>query len=240
MRQRNYTQSNRRETKAPQATSGTITSLQIQQRNKERVNVYLDGEYAFAVGLDVAVTLKKGQRLTPAQVEAFKQDGEMDLAFQRAVRYLGMRPRSSAEIVTYLKRKEYDEPVVEAVVRRLHEKDYLDDEAFARFWVENRNRFRPRGAQALRHELRQKGVARDTIDATLEEQDEVGAAWGAIEGKIDRWAGLEKFDFEQKLMNFLARRGFRFDLCRRTAAQAWESLQEEAAESSEESEDFEK
>jgi SOS response regulatory protein OraA/RecX len=86
--------------------------------------------------------------------------------------------------------------------------------------------------------LRQKGVGRATIDATLEEQDDEGAAWAAIEGKIERWAGLEKFDFEQKLMNFLARRGFRFDVCRRTAAQAWESLQEEA-ESSEELEEFE-
>jgi regulatory protein len=116
---------------------------------------------------------------------------------------------------------------VEVVVKRLHEKGYLDDEAFARFWVDNRNRFRPRGAQALRYELRQKGVERETIDATLEEQDEDGAAWAAVEGKIDRWADLDKFDFEQKLMAFLARRGFRFDVCRRAAAQAWKQLQEE-------------
>ena len=66
------------------------------------------------------------------------------------------------------------------------------------------------------------------IDSTLEEQDEDGAAWTAVEGKLDRWAGLEKFEFEQKLMAFLARRGFRFDVCRRAAEQAWEQLQEEA------------
>ena len=214
--------------KEAKTNSGTITLLQMQKRNKERVNVFLDDEYAFAVGLDVALTLKKGQRLTEAQVEAFKQDGEADLAYQRAVRYLGMRPRSSAEIVTYLKRKEYDEAVVEVVVRKLHERGYLDDEVFARFWVDNRNRFRPRGAQALRHELRQKGVERETIDATLEEQDEDGAAWAAVEPKLDRWSGLEKFEFEQKVMTYLARRGFRFDVCRRAAGLAWEQLQAEA------------
>lgn len=213
----------------PKIASGTITLLQMQKRNKERVNVFLDGEYAFAVPLNVALTLKKGQRLSAAQVDEFRQDGEVDLAFQRSVRYLGMRPRSSAEIVTYLKRKEYDEAIVEVVVRRLHEHGYLDDEAFARFWVDNRNRFRPRGAQALRYELRQKGVERDTIDATLEEQDEDGAAWAAVEGKLGRWEDLDKFEFEQKLMAFLARRGFRFDVCRRAAAQAWEQLQEERA-----------
>jgi regulatory protein len=209
------------------ATSGTISMLQMQKRNKERVNVFLDGEYAFAVGLDVALTLKKGQQLSAAEVEAYKQDGETNLAYQRAVRYLGMRPRSSAEIVSYLKRKEYDEQIVDVVVRRLHERGYLDDEAFARFWVDNRNRFRPRGSQALRYELRQKGVERETIDSTLEEQDEDGAAWDAAEGKIGRWTDLEKFDFEQKLMGFLARRGFRFDVCRRTAARAWQQLQEQ-------------
>ena len=209
------------------AGSGTITLLQMQKRNKERVNVFLDGEYAFAIGLDVALTLKKGQRLSEAEVEAFRQDSEVDLALQRATRYLGMRPRSTAEIVGYLQRKEYDEQVVEVVVRRLHERGYLDDEAFARFWVDNRNRFRPRGAQALRHELRQKGVERDTIDATLEEQDEDSAAWAAAEARMGRWADLDKFEFEQKLMAFLARRGFRFDVCRRTAAQAWSQLREE-------------
>jgi regulatory protein len=207
-------------------TGGVITMLQMQKRNKERVNVFVDDEYAFAVGLNVALGLKKGQRLSAAEVEAFKQDGDIDLAFQRSVRYLGMRPRSSAEIVTYLKRKEYDEAVVEVVVRRLHEQGYLDDEAFARFWVDNRNRFRPRGAQALRYELRQKGVERETIDSTLEEQDEDGAAWAAIEGKLGRWDALDKMEFEQKLMAFLARRGFRYDVCRRAATQAWEQLQE--------------
>jgi regulatory protein len=201
--------------------------LQMQKRNKERVNVFVDGEYAFAVNLNVALTLKKGQRLSPAEVSAYKQDGEADLAFQRAVRYIGMRPRSSAEIDAYLKRKEYDEVIVDAVVKRLHEQGYLDDEAFARFWVDNRNRFRPRGAQALRYELRQKGVERETIEATLEDQDEDGAAWAAVEGKAARWASLDKFEFEQKVMAFLARRGFRFDVCRRAAAQAWEQLQEE-------------
>lgn len=208
--------------------SGTISMLQVQKRNKERVNVFLDGEYAFAVGMSVALTLKKGQLLSTAETDALKQDGETDLAYQRALRYLGMRPRSNAEIVTYLKRKEYDEAIVDVVVRRLHERGYLDDDAFARFWVDNRNRFRPRGAQALRYELRQKGVERATIDATLEDQDEDGAAWTAAEPKIGRWSGLEKREFEQKLMAFLARRGFRFDVCRRAAAKAWEQLQEDA------------
>lgn len=219
------------ETKSPnarvKANGGTVTALQIQKHNKERVNVFLDGEYAFGVSLSIAMTLKKGQRLSAAQVDALKEDDEGEVAFQRALRYLGIRPRSSMEITLYLKRKEYDDALVENVVRRLHEKGYLNDEAFAQYWVENRNRFRPRGAQALRQELRQKGVERETINATLEEQDEDGAAWVALEGKIGRWGDLEKMEFEQKVMGFLARRGFRFDVCRRAAARSWAQLHEE-------------
>ena len=113
------------------------------------------------------------------------------------------------------------------MISRLQQRGYIDDEAFARFWVENRNRFRPKGAQALRFELRQKGVERETIDTALDEQDEDSTAWAALEGKVTRWADLEKFEFEQKAMAFLARRGFRYDVCRRAATRAWEELQEQ-------------
>src|SRR3954447_21521238 len=97
------------------ASGGTVTALQIQKRNKERVNVFLDGEFAFGVSLQIAMTLKKGQRLSASQIDVLKEDDEGEVAFQRAVRYLGIRPRSSAEIVLYLKRKEYDESLVESV-----------------------------------------------------------------------------------------------------------------------------
>lgn len=204
-----------------------ITALQVQQRNKERVNVYVNGEYAFAVSLMMATTLRKGQELTPALIAELKQDGQIDLAYQRAVRYLSSRPRSAAEINNYLLRKEYAAEIIETVVNKLQSRGYLDDEAFARFWVDNRNRFRPRGAQALRYELRQKGVERETIDQALEDQDEDAAAWHAVEGKLDRWASLEKMEFNNKLMSHLARRGFGYAVGRRMANIAWEKLHEE-------------
>ena len=208
-------------------TEGVITALQLQKRYTDRVKVFLDGDYAFALSRTTAANLHKGQRLLPAEIEALKQEGQEDLAYQRALRYLGSRPRSAAEIATYLKGKEFDEFAIEAVISRLQQRGYIDDEAFARFWVENRNRFRPKGAQALRFELRQKGVERETIDTALDEQDEDSTAWAALEGKVTRWADLEKFEFEQKAMAFLARRGFRYDVCRRAATRAWEELQEQ-------------
>lgn len=201
-----------------------ITALQMQKHNKERVSVFLDDEYAFSVGLAAAMQLRKGQKLTPAQIAVLQEEGVEDLAFQRAVRYLGMRPRSVAEVESYLQEKGYLEATVTAVLEKLRSHQYLDDEAFARFWIDNRNRFRPRGTPALRQELRQKGLERETIDAALDEQDDEQAAWVAAETKLDRWADLDKEEFDKKLMGHLARRGFSYAICRATTRRAWDQL----------------
>ncbi len=204
--------------------SNIITGLVIQQNNKERVNVFLDGEYAFAVSLNTALGLKKGQQLSVEQVAELKQEGDVDLAYQRALRYLGFRPRSESEMVSYLAGKGYPEEVSAQVIARLRERGYVDDEAFARFWVDNRTRFRPRSRRALRYELRQKGVDSPTIDEAVEEQDEDAAAWAAAESKITRWSDLPREEFDKKLIGFLARRGFGYGICRGVADRAWQQL----------------
>jgi regulatory protein len=198
-----------------------ITRLQIQKNNQDRVNVFLDGEYAFAVSLTRAQTLEKGRELSVQEVEALRAEGDVDLAYQRSLRYLARRPRSRQEMVDYLTRKGYDEVTVETTIARLEERSYVDDDAFAAYWVDQRNRFRPRGAQALRHELRQKGVAREVIEDAVESQDDDAAAWAALAPKLSRGFGSERQEFLQKAMAYLARRGFRYEAARRAAERAW-------------------
>lgn len=204
--------------------SNVITGLVIQQHNKERVNVFVDGEFACAVSLDRALGLKKGLQLSLAQIAELKQEGDVDLAYQRAARYLGVRPRSESEMTTYLAEKGYAEEIAAEVIARLRSHGYVDDAAFARFWVDNRTRFRPRGTRALRYELRRKGLDNPTIDEALEEQDEDAAAWAAAEPKAARWAELPREEFDKKLIGFLARRGFNYGICRRVAERAWQQL----------------
>ncbi|SRR5690606_7054142 len=205
----------------------TVTALQLQKHNKERVNLFLDGEYAFAISLTAAMGLRKGQALSPAQVAELRDEGESNLAYHQALRYLGMRPRSEQEVVTYLRRKGYDDQLIEAVTSKLGEQGYVDDEAFARFWVENRNRFRPRSKRALAYELRQKGVDREDIDSALAPQDDEAAAWDAVQPKLERWAGLPQEEFKQKLLGFLARRGFSYGVGRAVYERAWDQLSDE-------------
>jgi len=202
---------------------GTITALKFQKNNKERVSVYLDGAYAFGLDALEAARLHKGQVLSDTEIASLKAQDEQNQAFNRAVRFLSYRPRSRAEVERYLRDKATAPEVVPTVVARLEQAGYLDDEEFARFWVEDRERFRPRSQHALRYELRQKGVSDAIISQTLEGSDDEAAAWQAIQGRLPRWAHLPQEQFLQKAASFLGRRGFGYGTISRTVQRAWQS-----------------
>jgi regulatory protein len=84
--------------------------------------------------------------------------------------------------------------------------------------------------RALRYELRQKGIASEEIESAVEAQDEDESAWAAIEGRIERWRGLERMELRQKVAAYLSRRGFGYDVCRRAADRAWSELHEEGGD----------
>ena len=204
--------------------AGEITALEIQKHNKERVNVFLDGQFALGVTVLVAATLRKGQYLSDVEIEKLKQEDERNKAYAHAIRFLGFRARSQAEMVRYLRDKGYSAGVVDEIVGRLVNEQYLDDEAFARFWLEDRERFRPRGQQALRYELRQKGITDEVIDMVLTDLDEDELAWKAVESKLYRWKNLAEQDLKKKIVGFLSRRGFNYETANKVFNRAWSSL----------------
>lgn len=197
--------------------AGRITSLQFQKRTDERVNVYLDGEFALALPVLEAAQLKVGQVLTDADLLQLRQVDAVSKAYDRAVTFLSTRPRSTAEVRRRLREAGVDEEAIEAAIVRLSEQGYLNDAEFARYWVENRQRFRPKGEQALRQELRRAGVDSEAIDASLEGLDPTEAAYAAARPKAERLQALVQQDpsaFKQKLGNFLLRRGFTYEVVR--------------------------
>ena len=127
------------------------------------------------------------------------------------MRYLAARPKSVAEIARHLRSKRYDDDAVARALDRLRAQRYVDDEAFARYWVEQRERFKPRGDRALRTELVQKGVSRDVIDVVLGERApdaDVELAKRALSRPITRWATLTAAERKRKIHTYLAARGF--------------------------------
>lgn len=187
-----------------------ITSLEVQKRNKERVNVYLDGDYAFSLGIMDAARLHKGQTLTEAEVNQLKGEDLVVRAVESASRFLGHRPRSIAEVRRNLVEKEFDSGVIDAAIGRLTQFGYLDDSAFARYWIQSRTQFKPLGTAALRFELRQKGVPDAVIQAALDEVDDESGAYRAAATLFKRMRGTDRRTARQKLSTALARRGFRY------------------------------
>ena len=188
--------------------TGTITALEIQKNKPQRVNVFLDGEYAFSLALLYAAQLKRGQFLSAEEIEKLKWQDEREQAYDRALHFLSYRPRSQAEIAGYLFKKGWSEDVVTDAVNRLQQARLLDDVAFAQFWVENRQRFRPRSRAALRYELRTKGIASEIISAALEEVDEEETAYSLARRKARQQAAPLSRDSQRKLGQYLARHGF--------------------------------
>lgn len=153
-------------------------------------------------------------RMTRARRPAADAPPEGD-AYDAAVRYLGPRPRSVAEIKRHLRTKRFDEAAQEKAIDQLRAQRYIDDTAFARYWVEQRARFRPKGDRALVSELLAKGVARETIDVVIGEADpeaELQRAREAIRRPLVRWLAMDEGERKRKIHQYLAARGFPYDV----------------------------
>lgn len=204
-----------------------ITALKPQKHNKERLNVYLDGEFAFGLAMEAAVGLAVGQTLSADRIAALQDEDAFSRAKERAMRYLSYRPRSVDEVRRNLLRKDVDEELVERVIAYLCEYSYLNDRDFASYWVEQRETFKPRGRLALQQELRQKGVARAIADEAVQEVDEADAARRAAGKRVRRWSHLPYDEFRKKLGRYLQRRGFRYGVIRTTVDEIWQELASE-------------
>jgi len=190
--------------------SGKITALRFQKRNKNRVNVYLDGDFAFGLAAIEAARLRVGQTLDDDDIFRLQRQDEIQRAYERALNFLSYRPRSEAEVRRNLSKKGVEREVVEIVIERLARAGLLDDREFARYWVDNRLRFKPRGERALRQELWEKGVPEAVIAEALEGIDEQAAARQAAEVGARKLSHFEPSDFRRKLKAYLARRGFAY------------------------------
>ena len=207
-----------------------ITALEIQKKNQRRVSVFLDGKYAFGLQAAIAASLKTGQTLAPAEIEELCQRDAVEVAYERVLSYLSYRPRSCAEIERYLGRHQVPVDTSQAVLERLSQAGFVDDEAFAKYWVENREQFRPRGTRSLRFELRGKGLSDEAIDGALEGVNEGESAYRAAQVRARRLKGLEYAVFCRRLGAFLQRRGFDYDVIKETLDHLWRESQGSTSE----------
>lgn len=199
-----------------------VTSISVQQRDKNRVNVSIDGTYRFS--LDIAqvteLGIKTGNEYTEAELADLENESQFGKLYMRALEYSLMRPHSEKELSDYLYRKTRDtrtktgavkkgvsKALTERVYERIIQKGYVNDENFAQYWVENRQLRKGISQRKLQSELAAKGVNRSIIDSLLanserNDQDEIRKI---IDKKSSR------YDDEQKLIAYLARQGFSYE-----------------------------
>lgn len=208
-----------------------ITALKAQKKNPNRISVFLDGEYAFGLARIVAAWLHIGQRLSEQDIERLKEQDTAEVAYVKALRFLGYRSRSEAEIQRKLTEQGFAQQVVDATVERLKENGFVGDAKFAQDWIENRSTFRPRSKRMLAMELRQKGVHDDVIEQALAgTEDETILAYQSASKYARRLVGTDWETFRKRLGEHLVRRGFSYGTIVPVLRQVWEESQ--SAESS--------
>lgn len=198
------------------AAETRITAIEPQQRSKDRVNIFLNGEFAVGVNAAVVVALglTTGQAISEDRLKEITYAESINKAVDRACLLLSYRARSEKEVRDRLKQAGFDESVVDVTIGKLFALNYLNDQDFAEKLVAARRSERPQGRRALNWELRRKGISEETVEDTLSGLDEGwehATALDAARSRIGRYQGLEPSEARRKLTAFLQRRGFAWD-----------------------------
>lgn len=186
------------------------------QKDKNRVNVYLDGKFGFGVDLEnfLKLKLKVGGELSSNEIETIRAKSEYSKILERLLRYSSLRPRSEHEINFWFKRKDVAEDVRVLLKNKLMKLGLLNDEAFASWWVSQRQQFRPKAIRVLNQELKIKGISDEIRKHTLEniKVDERKIASDLLKKRAYKWENLDKKTARVKIAAYLARKGFTWSI----------------------------
>lgn len=199
-----------------------ITALKTQVRDKSRINVFVDGAYRFSLDINQVAELgiRSGLEYSEEELIELENESQFGKLYTRSLEYVLTRPRSQREMRDYLYKKTRDtrtkegaikkgvsKELTERVFNRLVDKGYLDDEKFARFWVENRNVRKGSSLRKLQAELKAKGVETSVVERVI------GASDRSDEEEVQKIIAKKarRYDDENKLIAYLMRQGFSYD-----------------------------
>jgi regulatory protein len=211
-----------------------ITAIEKQKR-RPRFDLHLDGELAFSLRpeLVLAAGLAVGAELTSDRRRWLYDEEQRLGAIESALRLLAMLPRSEKELRDRLKQRGFRKVAVEAAVTRVREMGYLDDAAYAKFFVETRQASTPRSRRALTFELGRKGVDRVLAATSVEDVSDADAAMLAAQRRLRAFSKLDRATFTRRLGSFLGSRGFGYGVTRATIERCWAQCHEDDVDADE-------
>lgn len=202
------------------------TLRQSSGQGSKRFNIFLDGKFAFGVDEDLVVErrLVIGKEISPEDLEKILFGAEVGKLMERMYGLISIRQRSEKEIRDYLKQlsfkrkvkdqDELSEVIIESLISKLKQKGLINDEHFAKAWVEARSK--KKGWRAIQAELFQKGIDRETQERVkgqvLSIEGEEAVVWALLERKSQKWKNLSEMKFRKKAYDLLMRRGFGFEV----------------------------
>ncbi|OGE64917.1 hypothetical protein A3I48_03760 [Candidatus Daviesbacteria bacterium RIFCSPLOWO2_02_FULL_36_7] len=198
-----------------------ITEVIPQRKNPKRFNIFLDGEFAFGADEDLVVSrrLVIGKVITPEDLERILFEAEVGKLMERMYRWFGIRQHSEKEVRDYFRvrrKEEISQLTVDSLVEVLKKKGLVNDLEFAKAWVEARRRSKQKGIRVIKAELYQKGIDKEIMEQVISGQvtgdSEEELAKQALEKKLKYWKNLNSLELKKKSYEFLARRGFEYDV----------------------------
>ncbi|HMD14195.1 MAG TPA: RecX family transcriptional regulator [Bacteroidota bacterium] len=216
-----------------------VTGIERQKRHPERVNIYLEGKFAFGIHQDVLVKygLRKGDEIDDRTLNSISSDQEIALAKQKAMRLLHYRMRSVHEMRHRLTEKKFPPAVIDTVMEQLQNTGLLDDLVFAKACIHDLQLKKPAGMRLLRQHLLKRGVPQAIINEVLQDSpghdDEFHMALTAAKAQLKRLQSSRKKTEiqkqQQRLAGFLTRRGFSWSVITPILKQLFQNveLQEE-------------
>jgi regulatory protein len=190
-----------------------ITHIDYDEKRPGKADIFLNDKKAFSMNAFDAGVLERGSVMDPAEVEKRAFDDEKQRCWAASLRLLGVRSQSRMELQRRLLGKKFSPEATELALSRAEDAGFINDETFAKEWIDSRLRNQPKGRYLLKQELKQKGVDEPLIDRLLGQGlDETSAALTLLGKKAWKWKGLDPRAFKQKAYTFLAGKGFPFDI----------------------------
>lgn len=197
-----------------------ITGIKQQIKRADRYSIYIDGKYSFSLGENefLKLGLHSEQEITDEELEKFKGESDLGKWFDKVLNLLSYRLRSEWELRDYLRRKDCPSDIADRILNKLSINDYVNDEQFAKRWVENRRLLKATSRRKLSLELKQKRIPSEIIDKVLAEDKEVTNEREILKQLIER--KRQRYPDKLKLMQYLARQGYNYDDIKSALAEA--------------------
>ena len=197
-----------------------ITSIE-EQKKKGRFNIFLDGEFAFGLYKETIYDfgLRVKDNLTEEKVRELKSYDEINFGKKAAIRFLNYKQRTEKEVHDKLKGFKLSEESIDKIMLFLKEFKFINDENYAKLYVESKKVLRPEGRRSVRMRLAKKGINKElseiSVSENYTEEEELSKAKELYEKYRKKVRGKNEADKKQKCYRYLLSKGFSYDLINR-------------------------